>query len=258
METLGGTKVPLKYNDYTEPSHIQGAITAGVPGARDSSDLSDTGQLYVDVVDKIFLLEPRKYPFSCMLTQVGKDMSGNSWEGIGMPKAVTGSYEFKWLEDRYAGKYAKVSTVTGTTGDLTLVVAGAGSESGYIFTVGDMVKNARTGENFLVDTVAGATSITAVTAGRGFGTTAAATPAAGDSLFIIGNVNEEGVGARNVNTTKATTQSNYVQIFRTSVAVTGTEKAMDTYGENDLTWQRRKKGIEHCQDKQLSIISVMI
>jgi hypothetical protein len=43
------------------------------------------------------MLEPRKYPFTATLTQVGKDMSGGSWEGLGMPKAVTGSYEFKWL-----------------------------------------------------------------------------------------------------------------------------------------------------------------
>ncbi len=88
-----------------------------------------------------------------------------------------------------------------------------------------------------------------MSASRAFGTTAAATMASNDGLYIIGNANEEGVGARNVNTTKASTQSNYTQIFRTSVAVTGTEAAMDTYGENDLSWQRRKKGIEHAQDK---------
>lgn len=113
-------------------------------------------------------------------------------------------------EDRYCGKYAKIASVTsGTTGDVVLEVGGAGSESGYIFTVGDVVKNARTGENFIVTSIESATSIKSLSASRAFGTTAAATMASNDGLYIIGNANEEGVGARNVNTTKASTQSNY-------------------------------------------------
>lgn len=244
-----------KYPYYTEPDHQQGAITTGVPGARDSGTLSTTGQLKVDCVDKIALLEARVHPFMTMLTQVGSDMSGNTWKGLGLPKAVAGSPEFSWIEDRYAGKYAKIGSVTsGTTGDVVLEVTGAGSSSGYIFTVGDVVKNARTGENFIITSIESATSIKSLSASRAFGTTAAATPAAGDSLFIIGNASEEGVGARNVNTTKVSKQSNYTQIFRSTVAVTGTEAACDTYGENDLTYQRKKIGIQHAKDIEKAFI----
>lgn len=152
------------------------------------------------------------------------------------------------VEDFYGGRYAKISAVTGTTGALTLGVTGAGSSSAYIFTVGDVVKNATTGENFLVDTIGSATTITVASAGRGFGTTAAATPSAGQSLFIVGNVNEENGGARNVNATQASAQTNYTQIFKTTIAVSNTEKEANLYGGKDLPYQRAKKGTEHALD----------
>ena len=69
-----------------------------------------------------------------------------------------------------------------------------------------MIKNARTGENLLVVTIASATTITA---DRAFGTTAAAAGLAGDGIFIVGNVNEENGGARNINTTQANKETNY-------------------------------------------------
>jgi hypothetical protein len=113
------------------------------------------------------------------------------------------------VEDFYGAKYARISSVTGTTAAITLGVTGAGSQSGYVFTVGDVVKNARTGENFLVDTIGSATTITAASTGRAFGTTAAQTMLVNDGLFIVGNVNEENSGARNINTTRTSEESNY-------------------------------------------------
>ena len=47
---------------------------------------------------------------------------------------------------------------------------------------------------------------------RGYGSTAAAAGQDGDSIFIIGNVNEENGGARNVNSTQTSPQTNYTQI----------------------------------------------
>jgi len=87
-----------------------------------------------------------------------------------------------------------------------------------------------------------------VTAGRAFGTTAAAAGADGDGLYIIGNVNEENSGARNVNTTRSSKESNYTQIFKTTFSVSGTEKESNLYGGDDLRYQRAKKGTEHNLD----------
>lgn len=173
--------------------------------ARTSAVSSAEGRLIVDAVDKIFLLEANKHPLVTLLTNVGRVYDGKAWTGSSMMKASTGNPEFKWFEDQYGGKYARVAasyTASGTSIDVT----GAGSSSAYIFTVGDVVKNARTGENVLVTAITDADTI-AVT--RAFGTTAGAAGLASDGLFIVGNVSEENSGARNVNTTRSTSNSNY-------------------------------------------------
>lgn len=238
-----------KYPYYTEPTHTQGTVTVDSSNAARSSATSSTeGRLVVDAVDKIFLLEPNKHPLVSLLTNVGKVYDGKSWKGQGLLKAMTGNPEFKWFEDYYGGRYAKNSGSYAASGALTLTVTGAGSSSAHIFTVGDIIMNARTGERMLVATIASATTITIASAGRAFGTTAAAAGADGDGLFIVGNVNEEGAGARNVNTTQSSPQTNYTQIFKTSIAVTGTESASKLYGGKDMPYLRAKKGTEHALD----------
>ena len=111
------------------------------------------------------------------------------------------------MEDTYGGKYARVSATYNSTDDaVTISVTGAGSSSAHIFTVGDIIRNARTGENLLVASIATATTITAA---RAFGTTAAAAGASGDGLFILGSVSEENSGARNTNTTVISPVTNF-------------------------------------------------
>ena len=230
---------------YTEPTHDQGVVTnASGNAARDTAVSSAEGRLIVDAVDKIFLLEPNKHPLVTLLTNVGKVWDGKSWTGSGMNKAATGNPEFKWFEDVYGGRYARVAAAYAASAT-SIDVSGAGSNSAYIFTVGDVVKNARTGENFLVTAITDGDTI-AVTAA--FGTTATAAGASGDGLFIVGNVSEENSGVRNVNTTRTSPQTNYTQIFKTTIALSNTEKNSDLYGGNDLPYQRGKKGTEHALD----------
>lgn len=233
------------YPYYTEPTHDQGVVAAAAGNAaRDSATSVSEQRLIIDAVDKIFLLEPNKHPLVTLLTNVGKVWDGKAWVGSGLMKAVTGNPEFKWFEDVYGGRYARTSA-SATNSGATISVTGAGASSGYIFTIGDVVRNSRTGENFLVTAIASSTSLTVT---RGFGSVAGAAMNAGDSLFIIGNVNEENSGARNVNSTRSTPQTNYTQIFKTSIAVSNTEKAANLYGGKDLPYQRAKKGTEHALD----------
>lgn len=70
----------------------------------------------------------------------------------------------------------------------------------------------------------------------------------GDGLFIVGNVNEENAGARNVNSTRSSKEQNFTQIFKTSIAISNTERAAKLYGGPDLPYQRAKKGTEHALD----------
>ena len=228
---------------YTEPTHDRSTISNGLAGTgfRDTSVSDAEGRLIVDAVDKIFLLEPNKHPLVSLLTNVGKVWDGKAWTGQGLMKAPTGNPEFKWFEDVYGGKYARVA-VTAAAAVTSIDVAGAGSNSAYIFTIGDVIRNARTGENFLVTAITDGNTI-AVT--ESYGATAAAGVQAGDGLFIIGSVSAENTGARNTNTTRSAAQSNYTQIFKTSIAISGTEKAAKLYGGADLPYQRAKKGTEH-------------
>lgn len=234
-----------QYPYHNEPTHDQGSL-ASAP--RTTATSAAEGRLIVDAVDRIFLLEPNKHPLVSLLTSVGKVYDGKAWKGSGMLKAPTGNPEFSWFEDFYGGRYAKNSGTYAASGGVTITVTGAGSSSAHIFTVGDIVMNARTGEKLLVATIASASTITVAAGGRAFGTTAAAAGADGDSLFIIGNVNEENAGARNVNVTRSAKLSNYTQIFKTSIAVSGTEANAELYGGKDLPYLRAKYGTQHALD----------
>jgi len=235
------------YPYYTEPTHDTGQVidTSATGYQRTTTTASAEGRLVVDAVDKIFLLEPNKHPLVTLLTNVGKVYDGKAWKGSSLLKRVTGNPEFKWFEDVYGGRYAKVSGTVSAAADQTVTLTGAGSSSGRIFTLGDLVKNARTGECFTVGVVA---ATTIVAAARGFGSSAAATMADGDGLFIIGNVNEENAGSRNVNTTQTSPETNFTQIFKTTIAVSNTEKEANLYGGKDMPYQRAKKGTEHALD----------
>ena len=148
--------------------------------------------------------------------------------------------------------------MSGTTGAITLGVTGAGSSSAYIFTVGDVVRNYITGENFLVVTIGSTTTITVTSGGRSFGSTSAATMLPQDSLYIVGNASEENASARNINTTRSVEESNYTQIFKTTIGVSDTEKESALYGEADLPYQRKKKALEHALDRLMSPMLVTV
>lgn len=170
--------------------------------------------------------------------------SDGAYKGSRIMKAVTGNPEFKWFEDTYGGRYATVAAGI-ASGATSIDVSGAGTSSAYIFTPGDVVKNARTGENVIVSSITDADTIVVV---RAFGTTAAAAMVASDGLFIVGNANEENGAARNVNTTQSVAKTNYTQIFKTTIALSGTEDAAKLYGGRDLPYLRSKKATEHALD----------
>ena len=234
---------------YTEPTHDTGNALTGVPingvSARGTGVSASEGRLIVDAQDKIFLLEPNKHPLVTLLTNVGKVWDGKAWKGSSLMKQATGNPEFKWFEDVYGGRYARVSGTYTVAAAQTPTVVGAGANSSYIFTIGDLVKNARTGEIALVSAV-GSTTITLGT--RGVGSTPAAAGVDGDGLYIVGNINAENSGARNANITRSTPQTNYTQIFKTTISVSGTEKEANLYGGKDLPYLRAKKGTEHALD----------
>jgi len=235
----------MAYPYYTEPTHIAGSTSSAVKTTKVGSD---EGRLIVDAVDKIMLLEPNKHPLVSLLTSVGKVYDGKSWKGAGLLKASTGNPEFNWFEDFYGGRYATVNMGGGynnTDDPVTIDVDGAGIKSARIFTVGDVVKNAVSGENMIVASIADDDTITCT---RAFGSTVATAGVDDDGLFIIGNVNEENAGARNVNMTQIAKKTNYTQIFKETITVSGTQREANLYGGKDLPFLRAKHGTQHALD----------
>lgn len=236
-----------------EPTHKVGTVDTG---SRNTTTLSNEGRLKVDAEDRVFMLQQNRHPLTTLFTQVGKTLDGGTWKGSGIMKKVAVNPTFDWFEKMVGGRFAKVSGTYAASGDVTITVTGAGSSSGYIFTPGDVVLNSRTGERMVVDltTVPTTTTIKVLSAKRAFGTTAAAAGADGDGLYIIGNVNEEGSGARNVNSTQSDKESNYTQIFKTTISETNTSANSDSYGGNDLKIERGVQALKHALDIEHAFI----
>lgn len=205
-------------------------------GTRGSASLS--GRKY-DMADVISLLDANEYPILGILTNAGKDPVNK--QSKAMKKKETTDSEFKWYEDTFGTRQLTGSgTVDPDGGNLTLT-----AQTTYV-QAGDVLLVAAQKWVFEVSSVTDA-NVVVVGAEKG-GATGAAASAVGD-VWIIGNVNQEGAGLRAIKGTAPTEKTGYCQIFRTPFGVTETAKNTQTLiKENDLDYQRRKKGIEHAVD----------
>lgn len=177
----------------------------------------------VDMADKIALLEPDAAPLTVILKRTKKRKAIN-------PK-------FSWLEDELRPRWDAINYSTGYTTSTTSLAV----DNGSYFKAYDLVRDCTTGEVIRVTSV----STNTLVVQRAFGETAAGAIADGDELLILGNAMEEGADAPTAKSTKKVEVYNYTQIFRTPLGLTGTEKESEIYGGNDLSYQRKKAGIEH-------------
>lgn len=212
---------------------------------RDTQNL--TARKY-DVAGAISLLDVNRYPLLAILTNAGKDpVTG---KGQAMKKKATTDPDFKWYEDAFATRRltASSSTVDPDAGNQTINITG---QAKYV-QVGDIVLTAKTKWVFEVATVPTADTITV---GKELGgETGAGVDVAGD-VWIIGNVNEEGAGLRDIKGTQAVGKDGYCQIFRTPFGVTETSRHTQTLiTEGDLEYQRKKKAVEHLVDIERAFI----
>lgn len=212
-------------------------------GTRGTASL--TARKY-DMADIIALLDVNEYPLLAILTNAGKDPVTK--QGKAMKKKETTDPNFRWYEDTLGPRnLTGEGTVDPDGGTLTLATPG-----GTDLQVGDIVLVALQKWVFEVTALINATSVT-VGAEIG-GTTGTAASAVGD-VWIIGNSNEEGVGLRTIKGTTPAVKNGYCQIFRTPFGITETARNTQTLiKENDLDYQRKKKGIEHMVDIERAFI----
>ena len=195
-----------------------------VRGAMDTADMS--GRLVVDMSAGISLLSPTETPILALLSSKGKK--------------ETLSTRFDWLEDDIVSRYDTVSGEFFATDEEIAV------ENPSYFNVRDLVQVTRTGELMLVTKVDIPTGT--ITVERGWGDVSATDLLTGESLQIIGNVNEEGDSSREAIINNPSINYNFTQIFRSSVNITATAKNSATWDGSDLAYMRYKVGLEHALD----------
>lgn len=209
-------------------------------GVRNTSSVA--GRKY-DVADVVSLLDVERYPLLAILTNAGKDPV--SKQGKALKKKETTDPEFKWFEDTFGAR--EYTAATGQTDkDVSAVFTVAVTTgNGANFQAGDVIFIPAHKITAEVSSV----STDTLTCTADLGGTTGTLDLSSDEIWIIGNANQEGAGLRAIKGTTATEKTGYCQIFRTPFGVTETSKNTKTFiRENDLDYQRRKKGIEHMID----------
>ena len=174
-----------------------------------------------DVSKDVAFYNPNANPFFLLAQEAGKEESIDS--------------EFRCLEAQIQPVFDDVNGAQ-TAADTSIEV-----DNGTYFKAADLVLNTRTGETFRVTSVATNT----LTVRRGYGTVAATAMNDNDELRRIGNAFEEGAAVDTAKTVQVNSIVNYLEIFKTSLQLTGTEMSTTLYGGMDLPLRQKMSGIEH-------------
>ena len=139
------------------------------------------------------------------------------------------------------GLPAQRGTVSGTPNTtVTTITLQAATSDNSIFKIGHAVINERTGE---VVWVTALDSTTGIVVNRAQGSTATAM-AAGDGLLIIGSTHQENAGVPTAISYDPTVVTNYTQIFRNSLNMSGTALATRLRYADDPKVEKKREILE--------------
>ncbi len=198
-----------------------------ITGARTTKNIA-SNRMMVDMGKEIALLDPNEAPFVTFLKLAKKD------------SRVVYNPKFQWLEDDLLETETTVNNGSGYGAEDTSIQVANGS----ILRAGDVLNLPASGENLLVTAVDGNT----ITVSRGYGATEAAAMENGAVVLNIGSAMPENSNGRGIKSTVEQDGYNYTQIFRTPIALSGTEAASKLHGGKDRAYQRRKASLEHKRD----------
>src|SRR5205823_12737721 len=170
---------------------------------------------------------------------------------LGDPARAARATVHEWLEDALLPNSDQIndSTYTNALTDTQFVVDHADR-----FRVGDQIKIELQGEVMLVTGVnTGTNTLTVV---RGYGGSTAAALSDNAPLVILGNAALEGDDAATARFTARSRQTNYTQIFTSTVEVSGSELAVRQLGVRDeLDYQKVQRTRELLRDLENSVIN---
>ena len=198
-----------------------------IVGMRGSEQLAPE-QKKIEMGDKIKMLVPDETPFTTFTMSLSKTRTG--WP------------EYKSLEDDVLPRFdATGATATNVATAITVV-------TGSKFQPNDVVIVTRTGDQFVVDSVAA--NVLTVTRGP-----AGAAMNLADELLIAGSAQPEGDRSRIPVSANPVPVQNYTQILRRSWELTGTSYASENEtNPHDWDYQAAKVGIEHKRDIERTLL----
>lgn len=186
-----------------------------------ATDTINQSQRVVDMDDRIVDLEPNVAPLTVLTKKLRKRQAL-------APKV-------EWLEHEPAPRFDVLSASAASNATALPVT------NGNYFRVGDVIRNTATGTGFEVT----ATAAGSITVGAVLGSVAAVAHGSGDEIFIVGNLNSEGAGLREIKTPKLANAYNYAEIVRHPYGLTGTEAATKLYGGPDRARLKAEAALEH-------------
>jgi len=206
---------------------------AQVLGVKQLSEILSNRRV-VDMDNMIHRLDPNVDPFMYFMSELGKNSCYN-------PK-------FEWLEKDNIANWSDITSYTGFAGASSGVITVP--ETSY-FRAGDVIQIPKSDFSIpvnlvisAVSTTSGAGTITCQTVDGSNITPSWTTPAT-DAIKILSSSDEEGSPNRDAKSTVSISRYNYIQIFKTDVALTEVMDASKLYGEQDRAEQQKEKGIEH-------------
>lgn len=158
----------------------------------------------------------------------------------------------EWLEDALAPSTIISSSTVASNGTTLGVYAVGATGVGRFLQAGMVAQNKTTGEYIQIT----ATNTNSITITRGFGGSSAATIAPGHQLYILGDVAFEGADVT-VDTSRPRSRlTNYCQIFKKDIIVSGTMRAVNNLGNvgDEFGYQKTKKSTEALIDLEKTVI----
>lgn len=172
---------------------------------------------------------------------------------LGRPQNPCDNVLHEWLEESLnPNTIVSSSTLINSTNATALGVHVAGSGVGRFMQVGAIIKNVTTGEVMQIT----GTSANTITVDRAVGGTTIATLVAGQSILVIAPAALDGADVTTDISRPRVRRSNYCQIFKKDIIVSGTDQAVRNLGNiaSEMDHQGMARLRESLRDLEKAVI----
>jgi len=189
-----------------------------------------------DLSDLIGMISPRETPLL---------------SALGNPDNPASNVLHEWIEDALVPDTVVSSATISTTVTYVPVYTAKHPQIASNLTVGAVLRSNSTGEYMQITAAAGNT----ITVTRGFGGSTAATIANATSLTVVSAAALEGADVDNDVSMIRTRHTNYCQIIKKDVIISGTMQSVDFAGvNNEFDYQVRARMAEGLKDLEKAVL----